>query len=166
MNKATLIGRLAADPELRQTGSGIAVTSFTIAVDRPYTKGSDRQTDWIDIVAWRNTAEFVCKYFQKGSPIIIEGSIQTRMWEDKAGQKRKSVEIVAENVEFVPRSKDAGAPSFHTERKCLRHCCCSVHFSCTICNCRHISIHIILPLNGFVRYIPLRMLPVWPYFEN
>lgn len=104
MNKATLIGRLAADPELRQTGSGIAVTSFTIAVDRPYTKGSDRQTDWIDIVAWRNTAEFVCKYFQKGSPIIIEGSIQTRMWEDKAGQKRKSVEIVAENVEFVPKT--------------------------------------------------------------
>jgi single-strand DNA-binding protein len=105
MNKATLIGRLAADPELRQTGSGIAVTSFTIAVDRPYTKGSDRQTDWIDIVAWRNTAEFVCKYFQKGSPIIIEGSIQTRMWEDKAGQKRKSVEIVAENVELFPEAK-------------------------------------------------------------
>jgi single-strand DNA-binding protein len=108
MNKATLIGRLAADPELRQTGSGIAVTSFTIAVDRPYTKGSDRQTDWIDIVAWRNTAEFVCKYFQKGSPIIIEGSIQTRMWEDKAGQKRKSVEIVAENVEFPPRARTEG----------------------------------------------------------
>ena len=98
MNKATLIGRRAADPELRQTGSGIAVTSVTLAVDRPYTKGSDRQTDWIDIVAWRNTAEFVCKYFQKGSPIIIEGSIQTRMWEDKAGQKRKSVEIVAEKT--------------------------------------------------------------------
>ena len=107
MNKATLIGRLAADPELRQTGSGIAVTSFTIAVDRPYTKGSDRQTDWIDIVAWRNTAEFICKYFQKGSPIVVEGSIQTRMWEDKAGQKRKSVEIVAENVEFVPKTATA-----------------------------------------------------------
>ena len=104
MNKALLIGRLAADPELRQTGSGIAVTSFTIAVDRPYSKGAERQTDWIDIVAWRNTAEFVCKYFQKGSPIIVEGSIQTRVWEDKAGQKRKSVEIVADNVEFVPRS--------------------------------------------------------------
>ncbi len=112
MNKAFLIGRLAADPELRQTGTGIAVTSFTIAIDRPYTgKGAERQTDWIDIVAWRNTAEFVCKYFQKGSPIIVEGSIQTRMWEDKAGQKRKSVEVVAENVEFVPRSKDAAAPS-------------------------------------------------------
>ena len=116
MNKAFLIGRLAADPELRQTGSGIAVTSFTIAVDRPYSKGADRQTDWIDVVAWRNTAEFVCKYFQKGSPIVVEGSIQTRVWEDKMGQKRKSVEIVADNIEFVPRTKDAGAPSFHTER--------------------------------------------------
>ena len=105
MNKATIIGRLAADPELKQTGSGIAVTSFTLAVDRPFSKGSDRQTDWIDIVAWRNTAEFVCKYFQKGSPIIVEGSIQTRMWEDKAGQKRKAVEINAENVEFVPAAK-------------------------------------------------------------
>ena len=104
MNKATIIGRFAADPELRQTGSGVPVTSFTLAVDRPYTKGNDRQTDWIDVVAWRNTAEFICKYFQKGSPIVIEGSIQTRLWEDKAGQKRKSVEIVADSVEFVPRS--------------------------------------------------------------
>ena len=110
MNKVVLLGRLAADPELRQTGSGIAVTSFTIAVDRPYAaKGAERQTDWIDIVAWRNTAEFVCKYFQKGSPIIVEGSLQTRTWEDKAGQKRKSVEVQAENVEFVPRTKDSGS---------------------------------------------------------
>ena len=110
MNKATLIGRLAADPELRQTGSGIAVTSFTIAVDRPYSgKESETQTDWIDIVAWRHTAEFVCKYFQKGSPIVVEGNIQTRMWEDKTGQKRKSVEIAAENVEFVPRVKGEAA---------------------------------------------------------
>jgi single-strand DNA-binding protein len=106
MNKATLIGRFAADPELRQTGSGVAVTSFTLAVDRPYTKGSDRQTDWLDIVAWRNTAEFVCKYFRKGDAIIVEGSIQTRAWEDKNGQKRKSVEIVAENVEFPPRARN------------------------------------------------------------
>ena len=106
MNKATLIGRLAADPELRQTGEGTNVTNFTIAVTRSYSgKESEVQTDWIDIVAWRNTAEFVCKYFQKGSPIIVEGSIQTRMWEDKAGQKRKTVEILAESVEFVPRVK-------------------------------------------------------------
>lgn len=107
MNQVDLIGRLAADPELRQTGSGVPVTSFTIAVDRPYTKGNDRQTDWIDIVAWRNTAEFVCKYFQKGSPIVINGSIQTRNWEDKQGIKRKSVEIVANSVEFVPKSAAA-----------------------------------------------------------
>ena len=106
MNKVTLIGRLTADPELRQTGEGTNVTNFTLAVTRPYSgKESEPQTDWIDIVAWRNTAEFVCKYFQKGSPIVVEGSIQTRIWEDKAGQKRKSVEIVAENVEFVPRVK-------------------------------------------------------------
>ena len=71
MNKVVLLGRLAADPELRQTPNGHTVTSFTIAVDRQYSKGADRQTDWIDIVAWRNTAEFVCKYFQKGSPIIV-----------------------------------------------------------------------------------------------
>ena len=117
LNKAILMGRLTADPELRKTSGDVSVTTFTLAVNRSFTRqGEQAQTDFIDIVAWRNTAEFVCKYFQKGSPIIIEGSIQTRMWEDKAGQKRKSVEIVAENVEFVPRSKDAGAPSFHTER--------------------------------------------------
>ena len=104
MNKTLLIGRLAADPELRQTGSGVSVTSFTLAVDRPYSKGADRRTDWIDIVAWRNTAEFVCKHFGKGSPIVIEGSIQTGNFEDKQGNKRKSVEVVAEKVEFVPRS--------------------------------------------------------------
>ena len=81
--------------------------------------GADRQTDWIDIVAWRNTAEFVCKYFQKGSPIIVEGSIQTRTYEDKNGQKRKAVEIQADNVEFVPRPKDtaAGAPSFRAPER-------------------------------------------------
>lgn len=103
MNKVALIGRLAADPEIKQTSSGITVTSFTIAVDRPYTKG-EKQTDWLDIVAWRNTAEFICKHFSKGDPIVIDGSIQTRMWEDKNGQKRKAVEIVADNVMFVPKT--------------------------------------------------------------
>lgn len=116
MNKVVLLGRLAADPELRQTPNGFTVTSFTIAVDRQYSKGSDRQTDWIDIVAWRNTAEFVCKYFQKGSPIVVEGSIQTRTYEDKSGNKRKAVEVQADSVEFVPRPKDqsmaSGAPAF------------------------------------------------------
>lgn len=103
MNKVTLIGRLAADPELKTTQSGLSVTSFTLAVTR---KGStDNVTDWIDIVAWRKTAEFICKYFKKGSPIVIEGNLQTRMWEDKTTQKRKAVEVIAETVEFVPKSK-------------------------------------------------------------
>ena len=105
MNKTLVIGRIATDLELRQTNDGKSVTSFTMAVDRPGTYGDNKKTDWLDIVAWRSTAEFVCKYFQKGSPIVVEGSIQTRVWEDKAGQKRKSVEIVADNVEFVPRTK-------------------------------------------------------------
>lgn len=119
MNKVTLIGRLAADPELRQTGEGTNVTNFTLAVTRPYSgKESEAQTDWIDIVAWRHTAEFVCKYFQKGSPIIVEGTIQTRMWEDKAGQKRKTVEILAESVEFVPRVK--GESSTVNERPAVQ----------------------------------------------
>lgn len=108
MNKVFTIGRFAADPELKTTESGIAVTSFTIAVDRPYSKG-ERQTDWLDVVAWRNTAEFICKHFRKGDGIIVEGTIQTRNWEDKNGQKRKAVEIVAKNVEFVPRNKNEKA---------------------------------------------------------
>lgn len=108
MNKVFTIGRFAADPELKTTGSGIAVTSFTIAVDRPYSKG-EKQTDWLDVVAWRSTAEFICKHFRKGDGIIVEGTIQTRNWEDKNGQKRKVVEIVAENVEFLPRGKNEKA---------------------------------------------------------
>lgn len=105
MNKSVLIGRLAADPELKQTANGIAVTSFTVAVERKYKSGDDKITDWIDCVAWRNTAEFLCKYFGKGSPIVVEGSIQTRFWEDKNGLSRKAVEILAENIEFVPKTK-------------------------------------------------------------
>lgn len=108
MNKVFTIGRFAADPELKTTGSGLAVTSFTVAVDRPYSKG-EKQTDWLDVVAWRSTAEHICRNFKKGDAIIIEGTIQTRMWEDKNGQKRKAVEIVAENVEFVPRTKNEKA---------------------------------------------------------
>jgi single-strand DNA-binding protein len=109
MNRVTIIGRLAADPELKQTASGISVCNFAIAVDRKVSKGEERITDWLDIVTWRHTAEFVSKYFQKGSPVVIEGSLQTRMWEDKAGQKRKTVEIVADNVEFVPKAKGEAA---------------------------------------------------------
>lgn len=107
MNFVLLMGRFVADPELKKTTSGKSVCAFTLAVD----KGKDRGADFIDIVAWRNTAEFVCKYFQKGSPIVIEGSIQTRTYEDKSGQKRKAVEVQAENVEFVPRAKEQSAGS-------------------------------------------------------
>ena len=104
MNKVIIIGRLTAEPELRQTGSGVPVTSFTVASDRTYSKGTERHTDWIDCVAWRNIAEFICKYFQKGSPIVVEGRIETRNWE-KDGQKHKVVEILADNIMFVPRDK-------------------------------------------------------------
>lgn len=105
MNVVTIIGRLAADPELKTTGSGISVTNICVAVDRKVTKGEDKITDWLDVVAWRNTAEFICKYFQKGSPIVVTGSLQTRMWDDKSGQKRKTVEVIADSVEFVPKAK-------------------------------------------------------------
>ena len=117
LNVVAIVGRLVADPQMRQTTTGKNVASLRVAVDRGRRDPNGQsQADFFDVVAWDRSADFVCKYFQKGSPIVVEGSIQTRMWEDKAGQKRKSVEIVAENVEFVPRSKDAGAPSFHTER--------------------------------------------------
>lgn len=105
LNKAILMGRLTVVPELRTTPNGVPVTSFNIAVDRPATRGAERQTDFIDIVAWRNTAEFVCKYFQKGSPIVIEGRIQVSSYTTREGEKRRRVEVVADNVNFV-----VGAP--------------------------------------------------------
>ena len=98
------MGRVVADPELKQTSTGIPVTSLTLAVDRP---GRDSGTDFLDCVAWRNTAEFFCKWFEKGSPVVVEGSLQTRMYEDKAGQKRKAVEVVVNNLFFVPKAKGA-----------------------------------------------------------
>ncbi len=111
LNVAVLMGRLVADSELRHTPNGIAVTTFTIAVDRGYAKaGTERQTDFIDIVAWRSSAEFVCKYFRKGQMIAVEGSIQTRSYTDKDGNKRKAFEIVANNVSFTEskRGSDNG----------------------------------------------------------
>ena len=101
LNISTLMGRLTADPELRRTPNGVSVTTFTIAVERTYTpQGQEKQTDFIDIVAWRNTAEFACKYFSKGRLIALNGSIQTRLYEDKEGHKRKAFEVVADNVFF------------------------------------------------------------------
>ena len=107
-NRAILIGRLVADPELRTTPNGVSVCSFRIAVNRPYSKDGGK-ADFIDIVAWRERAEFVCRYFSKGKPILVEGSIQTRNYEDKNGSKRTAVEVVAENVRFVG-GKDDSAP--------------------------------------------------------
>ena len=101
LNVAVVMGRLVADPELRHTPSDVAVTSFTLAVDRSYVKsGTERQTDFIDIVAWRGTADFVCKYFRKGQMMAVHGSIQTRTYTDKDGNKRKAFEIVADDVNF------------------------------------------------------------------
>lgn len=109
LNNVSLMGRMAADPELRNTQSGIPVTTFRIAVDRTFVpKGQEKQTDWIDIVAWRSTAEFVEKYFRKGSMIAVQGSIQTRSYTDKDGNKRTAFEVVADNVFFGESKRDSG----------------------------------------------------------
>lgn len=110
LNNAVIMGRLVAQPELRKTESGVSVTSFAVAVDRRFNKqGEEKQADFIDIVAWRNTAEFVCKYFSKGQMIAVQGYIQTRLYEDKDGNKRKAVEIVADNVSFCGSKNDNAA---------------------------------------------------------
>lgn len=102
INRVVLMGRLVADPELKTTTSGISVTSFRIAVDRAYVKaGEERKADFIDIVAWRQTAEFVCRNFSKGALIAVDGQIQSRNYETKEGQKRTAIEIVADNVSFT-----------------------------------------------------------------
>ena len=115
LNHITIMGRLTRDPELRRTGSGIAVASFTVAVDRDFggRDGGERETDFIDCVAWRQTGEFVSKYFTKGSMIVVSGRLQIRGWTDKEGNKRRSAEVVADNVYFgeSKRSSD-GAPSY------------------------------------------------------
>ena len=101
LNHIVLMGRLTRDPELRRTGSGIAVASFTLAVDRDYAaQGAEKETDFVDIVAWRNTAEFVSRYFTKGRMAVVTGRLQIRNWTDKDGNKRRSAEVVADNVYF------------------------------------------------------------------
>ena len=101
LNNITLQGRLTADPELRTTTSGKNVASFTIAVDRGYAKpGEEKQTDFINVVAWQQTADFICRYFKKGSMIALVGSLQTRSYEDKSGNKRKAFEVIAREVFF------------------------------------------------------------------
>ena len=104
-NLVVLTGRLTADPELKTTPNGISVCTFGIAVDRAYKNGEEKQTDFINIVAWRKTAEFISKYFKKGNVIGIEGSIQTRKFQDKDGNNRTAFEVVANNVQFVESKK-------------------------------------------------------------
>ena len=111
LNHITIMGRLTRDPELRRTGSGVAVTSFTVAVDRDFggRDGGERETDFIDCVAWRQTGEFVSKYFAKGSMIVVAGRLQIRGWTDKDGNKRRTAEVVADNVYFGEGRKGDGA---------------------------------------------------------
>lgn len=112
INNAVIMGRLVADPELRTTASGNSVSSFTVAVDRNFVRqGEEKQADFIDVIAWRQTAEFICKYFRKGSMIAIQGHIQTRMYEDKNGNKRKAVELIADNVSFCGTKPETDKPS-------------------------------------------------------
>ena len=117
LNTVAIMGRLVADPELRHTPSNFSVTSFTVAVSRSYVKqGTERQTDFIDVVAWRNTAEFICRYFRKGQMIAIEGSLQTRTYQDKEGHNRKAVEVLANNVYFTESRSNSQNNSFSQEK--------------------------------------------------
>ena len=108
LNHITIMGRLVRDPELRRTGSGIAVASFTVAVDRDFggRDGGEKETDFIDCVAWRQTGEFVSKYFTKGRMIVVSGRLQIRSWTDKDGNKRRTAEVVAENCYFGDSKRD------------------------------------------------------------
>ena len=135
LNKIILMGRLTRDPELRRTASGTAVTSFSLAVDRDFkSQSGEKETDFIDIVAWRGTAEFVSKYFTKGRMAVVEGRLQIRDWTDRDGGKRRSAEVVADNVYFgdsrrdgadngysappaygAPVSRSGGAPAAHSD---------------------------------------------------
>ena len=123
LNHIIIMGRLTRDPELRRTGSGVAVTSFTLAVDRDFgkTENGEKETDFIDCVAWRQTGEFVSKYFTKGRMAVVSGRLQIRPWTDKDGNKRRTAEIVADNVYFGDSKREneggnasygAPAPSF------------------------------------------------------
>lgn len=116
LNKIIIMGRMTRDPELRRTGSGTSATSFSIAVDRDFKgQNGEKETDFVDVVAWRSTAEFVAKYFTKGRMAVVEGRLQMRDWTDKEGAKRRSAEVVADNVYFGDSERDdtlqPGSPS-------------------------------------------------------
>ena len=108
LNCITIMGRLTRDPELRRTGSGIAVAGFTVAVDRDFAQDGKKETDFVDCVAWRQTGEFVSKYFKKGSMIAVKGRLQIRNWNDKDGNKRKTAEVVADHCYFGSPKSDSG----------------------------------------------------------
>ena len=109
LNRIIVMGRMTRDPELRRTNSGTAVASFTVAVDRDFkSQSGEKETDFIDVVAWRNTAEFVSKYFSKGRMAVVEGRLQLRDWTDKEGNKRRTAEIVADSVYFGDFKRDGG----------------------------------------------------------
>ena len=116
LNKVFLMGRLARDPELRRTQSGTPVVSFRLAVDRDFKDKStgEKATDWIDVVAWRQTAEFVSRYFSKGRMAIVEGRLQVREWTDKDNNKRTTTEVVADNVYFGDSKRDGDGGSYST----------------------------------------------------
>ena len=122
LNKIILMGRLTRDPELRRTQSGTAVTSFSLAVDRDFkSQAGEKETDFIDVVAWRNTAEFVSRYFTKGRMAVVEGRLQIRDWTDRDGGKRRSAEVIAENVYFGDSKREGGsdygsAPAYSAPR--------------------------------------------------
>ena len=110
LNKVVLAGRITADPELKQTTSGVSVLSFSLAVNRRFSKNEqgEQQTDFINMVAWRQTAEFISKYFRKGSAICVTGSIQTRRWQDGQGQNRYATEVVVDEAMFVDSRSESG----------------------------------------------------------
>ena len=112
LHKVLLQGRLTADPELKHTQGGVSVTSFTIAVDRAYRSGEERQADFITIVAWRNTAEFICRYFGKGKMIVVDGKLQVRNWSTQDGSKRYATEVVADEVHFAGDKQETTQPTF------------------------------------------------------
>lgn len=114
LNRVTIMGRLCADPELKRTASGVAVTTFTIACTREFKNKAtgEKETDFIDVVAWRNTAEYVCQHFSKGRVAIVTGRLQIREWEDKDGNKRKATEIMSDNIYFGDsKSESKEAPA-------------------------------------------------------
>lgn len=116
LNHVSIMGRLTKDPELRYTQSKTAVTSFTLAVERDYSGDSgEKQTDFVDFVAWRQTAEFLCKYFSKGRMVVVSGRLQVRFWEDNDGKKRKAVEVVAESVYFGDSKKETDSSGYQPQ---------------------------------------------------